>query len=137
MVVMKEYKPTVKNLEKFEDVIFQIAEKGKSLREACKTVPMSIDVFRKIVNSDEERQGQYVRAREERHDYLMEEMIVIADSPKTKDSITAVQRDKLRIEARQWALSKMNPKKFGNKIELEGEIKERIIIEMDLGEDKK
>ena len=35
-----------------------------------------------------------------------------------------IQRDRLRVDARKWALSKMNPKKYGDKQAIEMDIKE-------------
>lgn len=133
----KKYTPTKESITKFDKVIFLIELDGMSLRTACKEIGFSRKVFLDIVNNDVERSNQYARAREERHELLLEQIIEIADTIPPKDSITAVQRSKVRMEARQWALSKMNPKKFGNKLEVEQNTEQRIVIEMDLGEDPK
>ena len=75
---------------------------------------------------DAEFYANYARAYEERQNVIFEETIEIADETaydwkqtengKVPDR-EVVQRSKLRIEARQWALSRMNSKRFGNKIE--------------------
>jgi hypothetical protein len=55
---------------------------------------------------------EYEVAQKMRTEFLMEELCDIAD-----DSTGDVQRDKLRLDTRKWAISKMNPKKYGDKVE--------------------
>jgi len=59
----------------------------------------------------------YETAMANRAHAIFEEMLDIADNP-TGDT----KRDRLRIDTRKWALSRMNPKKYGDKsaIELTG-----------------
>jgi hypothetical protein len=63
---------------------------------------------------------------EVRSHLLFDEIINIADSVED-DLITTedgrevvnngvIQRDRLRVDARKWVLSKMNPKKYGEKL---------------------
>jgi hypothetical protein len=62
-----------------------------------------------------ERHGladQYARARDERADVLAEESLQIADVGSGD-----AQRDRLRLDARKWFISKLAPKKYGDKIE--------------------
>lgn len=75
---------------------------------------------------------KYLRAREDQADYMVDETIEIADDG-TNDFMTIVKgdksyemenkevtsRSKLRVYARQWAASKLKPKKYGNKMEFE------------------
>jgi hypothetical protein len=76
---------------------------------------------------------QYAQAMTERFDFWAEELIEISDA-KGMDIVTReglngqtklqvdyenIQRSKLRIEARQWAMARGNPKKFGQKQEHE------------------
>jgi hypothetical protein len=78
---------------------------------------------------------QYARAREVMADALFEEILEIADDG-SNDYMTRVQdgrevevvnhdhiqRSKLRFEARRWMLAKLNPKKYGEKLELGGKL---------------
>lgn len=65
---------------------------------------------------------QYARATVERAELMFEDMLDIADkAPKltnTKFGTTVdtgdIQHKRVKIDTRKWALSKMNPKKYGN-----------------------
>lgn len=56
---------------------------------------------------------QYERALKEREDYHFDEMLDIADLVE-EDNIK-IQKAKLMIDTRKWVLSRMNPKKYGDK----------------------
>lgn len=152
----KNYTPTKATLTKFDKVIFLIELDGMSLRKACKAVGLPRQVFHDVVNNDKIRADQYARAREEREEFLVDEMYKIAyDDEKDvlREKVVTnvdgskmvlkeahsefIARSKVKIDLIQWHLGKMNPKKFGNKLELDGTVTERIVIEMDLGEEKK
>lgn len=62
---------------------------------------------------------RYARACEERRTLRFEEIERIAKGEKTKryDS-AAVQRDRLRVDALKWQLSKEDPKKYGDKVDV-------------------
>jgi len=77
---------------------------------------------------------QYARAKEESADALFEELLEIADDG-TNDWMERqnaegenigwqlngehVQRSRLRLDTRKWALSKLKPKKYGDRIHTE------------------
>lgn len=77
--------------------------------------------------------AQYARAKEEQADFMVEEMIDIADDG-TNDYMTITKgdisynvedkevtsRSKLRVETRKWAAAKLKPKKYGDKLEHTG-----------------
>jgi len=77
---------------------------------------------------------QYTRAREEQADTLADEIIAIADEQPeivvVKDKTGKVIEHKLdgaylqwqknRIEARKWTAMKLKPKKYGDRVALEG-----------------
>lgn len=84
-------------------------------------------LFIEWLSNDDELRKQYARACELRADAIFDEMFEIADDgsndymQKLKGDEMAdvlnsehVQRSKLRIDTRKWALSKMNPKKYGD-----------------------
>ena len=108
---------------------------GEALRNVLKDDGM-IDgnTFYRWVGENEDKREQYARACEERQDFMFEQMLRIADNQENdvyeKDGIelvnhNVINRSKLRIETRKWALSKLNPKKYGDKTQTEhsGEIK--------------
>lgn len=77
---------------------------------------------------DKEFLHNYARAQQIRAENEFEEIKEIADSTEhdvTLDSdgnaITnhnIIQRDRLRVDARKWRISKMSPKKYGDKLDL-------------------
>lgn len=77
---------------------------------------------------DLEMQDQYTRAREQRAENIFEEIIDIVDcedhdmtvdengNPRINHDV--IQRDRLRVDARKWMLGKMQPKKYGDKLDV-------------------
>ena len=104
------------------DAICDIIISGKSLRTALTKVKLSSQTFFIWVREDEILSKQYARATCERAELMFEDMLDIADkSPKltnTKFGTTVdtgdIQHKRVKIDTRKWALSKMNPKKYGN-----------------------
>lgn len=93
-------------------VCLEIAE-GKSLRSICISDDMpSAETIRVWLIEDGEFSAQYARAREEQADFYADEIIDIADT--AKDANLA----RLQIDARKWKASKLQPKKYGDKIDL-------------------
>lgn len=108
----------------------QIAE-GRSLRAVCEAdnMPDKSTVFRWLAK-DQAFRDQYARAREAQADAMAEEILEIADDSSgdvTEDSqgneranSEFVNRSRLRVDARKWLLSKMAPKKYGEKLAIGG-----------------
>ena len=74
---------------------------------------------------DKSKLKQYTYACDERADLIFEDIIDISDNVEhdvvEKDGRTytdhaVVQRDRLRVDSRKWYLSKINPKKYSDKI---------------------
>lgn len=121
-VYSKEQKESI-----FSKVIDYISN-GMSLRTALK----QDDVFsRTIWNElivDEDKKTRYTRAREERADGIFEDIIDISDNSGNDKIVNndgievvnheAIQRDKLRVDTRKWMLSKMQPKVYGEKVDV-------------------
>jgi len=114
------------------EICTEIAISSKSLRTICSAENMpSVSSVLRWLRDIEEFRTQYARAKEEQADFLVEEMIGIADDG-SNDFMTVVKgdqeytlenkewtsRSKLRVEARKWAASKLKPKKYGDKIDV-------------------
>lgn len=106
--------------------ICELIASGEHLRTICEMdgMPEQRTVYRWL-NRHEEFGQNYARAMTSRADKLFEETIDIADDA-AKDLDTdgkvnweAVQRAKLRIDTRKWAVGKMNPRKYGERSSLE------------------
>jgi hypothetical protein len=99
------------------DIICDRITEGESLRSILKdNKPFSKSTFLDIVAANSDIADQYARAMADRQDVLFEEIITIADSQ--ENDINAIQRNRLQIDARKWVLGKMNPKKYGDKIDM-------------------
>jgi hypothetical protein len=110
----------------------QIAE-GKSLRAICKQdgYPSKTAVFRWLLDDDlKDFRDQYAQARELQAQGWADDIIEIADDGENdtyiamvddeavvKTNFDNIQRSRLRVDARKWVLSKLIPKKYGDKIE--------------------
>lgn len=86
---------------------------GRSLRSICEDtgMPDRVTVFRWLGRHEEFR-NQYARAQEDRTAAMAEDILDIADDEECAD----VQKAKLRIDTRKWLMSKMAPKKYGDKV---------------------
>ena len=102
---------------------------GESVKTILKDNDMpSSQTFWKWLNEDEEKSNQYARAKDIYADKVFEDIVLIADG--TDDDVlidedgiqqtnhNIIQRDRLRIDARKWHLSKLNPKKYGDKLDM-------------------
>lgn len=101
---------------------------GRSLRSILRdpNMPNSDTIYQWILE-DKKKSDQYARAADIRADEIFDEMMNISDETDS-DIITlddgrevvnnnVISRDRLRIDTRKWILSKMNPKKYGDKVD--------------------
>lgn len=89
---------------------------GESVRSIVKDpkMPSSSTIFKWLLDKDKkEFAEQYEKARNEQAEMMFEELLEIADQ-KDKD----VMRARLRVDTRKWYLSKVLPKKFGDKLDV-------------------
>ena len=127
-------------------IINRIAIDMLSLRKVClsEDIPSMTKVL-EWLKEDQEFAMQYARACDIRHEGLADEILDIADdsSRDTKiinkggedyeiENTEWVNRSKLRVDSRKWLLSKLAPKKYGDKIahELSGKIQTEQITGM-------
>ena len=104
---------TVEEARAIKDRVCIAIAEGKSLRSICEADDFpSAETIRVWLIDDGEFSVQYARAREEQADYYADEIIDIAD--RAKDANLA----RLQIDARKWKASKMQPKKYGDKLDL-------------------
>ena len=114
----------------FESICTRI-EEGEFLRRILKEEGMpSTQTFYRWLSQFEEKSKRYAYACNIRTEIIAEEMFEIADDG-SNDLMTIykgdiayevenkeiVNRSRLRIDTRKWLLAKMNPKKFGDKID--------------------
>lgn len=114
--------------EKIFNEIVEEIEGGNSLISTLSTNGMpSTSTFYIWLNEDEEKSKRYAHACEIRELKMLDEIITIADNQgvdviekegKVYVNHNIIERCKIRIDARKWALSKLNPKKYGNKVDV-------------------
>lgn len=107
--------------------------KGASLRSICTAEGMpSVATVMNWLAQKPEFLAYYARAREERAEWHFEDTLEIADdgrndwmdsndpeNPGYRANHEHIARSKLRIDTRKWFLSRMFPKKYGEKFEVE------------------
>jgi len=102
---------------------------GRSLRDICREKDMpSEGLVRKWARTEDEFGTQYARAREIGMDALADEILEIADDTQRDFKTTAdgkeivdqeaINRARLRVDARKWIMSKIAPKTYGEKLDL-------------------
>lgn len=115
--------------------IFQSIENGNSLRKSLSIIGISSSTFFIWIEGDEAKSKQYARATELRAEALLDEMFDIVDDTSndvmevdlgdgvvnTRTNNEVIQRSRLRYDARKWLVSKLNPKKYGDKTILSGD----------------
>jgi hypothetical protein len=117
------------------DLICERIADGESVRAICAddNMPSKSMVFRWL-SAHEEFRDQYARAKEAQAEHMADEMLDIADDGsndwmerRNADGSTYevvngehIQRSRVRIDARKWLLSKLAPKKYGEKIQHAG-----------------
>jgi len=115
----------------FCDLISQ----GKSVVDICAMEGQpSRDSVYAWMREREDFSDMYARAREERADRLFEELFEIADKPCTNQ--VEVQQQRNRLDTRKWALSKLAPRKYGDRVEHDvkgGDFQPAILIQVSGG----
>jgi len=118
---------------KFNLIIKEIETKGQSLTKATKKIGLDKKSFMLMIEKDTSLLHQYTRATEARADLIAERMVrnshnrandFYTDSEgNLKPNPVAVQRDRLILDTDKWLLSKLMPKKYGDRLTLDGEVK--------------
>lgn len=124
-------RPALYTQELADKVCQKIAE-GYSMRTVCAPDDMpSISTLFKWVREIPEFSQQYARATEERTEAMSEDILDIADDG-SNDLMTiqkgnvsyevenkeVTNRSRLRVDTRKWLMSKMKPKKYGDKVDV-------------------
>jgi hypothetical protein len=132
MAANKIGRPTKYSDDLANEICSQLSE-GKSLVTVCKpeSMPHRVTIFRWFDKHPEFR-NKYDAAKDESADYLVEEMVDIADNQTAqpvlvdgiplevggkivlKSDAAGVAHARLRIDTRKWYASKLKPKKYGD-----------------------
>lgn len=108
-------------------VLESIKENG-NLRMSCRIHGVKPSTFMDWVKADKALAEQYADAREVGLDAMALEILDIADDGlndtyvdeqgNTRTDHDVIARSRLRVDSRKWLLSKLMPKKYGDKIDI-------------------
>lgn len=124
-----------KYTDKLADAICARLAQGESIRTVCRGEDMpAVSTIFEWLRTKENFSEQYARAKEEAADAMAEEILDISDDG-TNDWMERVnaegeivgwslngehvQRSKLRVDSRKWLASKLKPKRYGDKQEVQ------------------
>ena len=107
-------RPTDYSPELAADICSRLAA-GSSLRAICMldSMPSASSVFLWLTKYPDFSEN-YAKAVDERAAGMFDDMLDIADGVEPEASHVAKAR--LRVDTRKWALARMNPKKYGEKV---------------------
>lgn len=114
-------------------IILERIADGESLKAICEDegMPSKSTVF-KWLSENDTFSDMYVRAREIQADALFDDILTIADDGRNdwmerkdaedenmgwRENGEALQRSRLRIDARKWMAAKLRPKKYGERMQ--------------------
>jgi len=135
------------DFSKEENIIFNeicdLIASGLSLRKAiAKRKAIKKTTFLDWCKTDEEKADQYARAIEDRTELKFESIEQDYLEEPQRDSETGridpawVNLQRLKIDAKKWELSKLMPKKYGDRLELDNKHSGELNI-ISLGSGKK
>lgn len=119
-------KPGSPERRKMTDKVLAGMRSGMSAFKACQAIGLNQSTFNCWLNDDAELAADYARAREDLIERMAQEIIDLSDSdvglqPDGRKDWAAIQKHKLQVDTRRWLLSKLAPKKYGDKLEVSGD----------------
>jgi len=139
MAKRKKVKPSVQRPSEprvvyTEDMAASICEQvanGFALNEICVRAAMpSRSTVYKWLGQHPVFADMYARAREERSDLIADEIVTIADTEADHN------KARVRIDARKWWAAKVNPKKYGDKLQTENTNRNFVISDKPMSQDE-
>lgn len=125
-------RPSIYTQELADKICLGLME-GKSLRSVCTAddMPDRASVYNWL-QKNQDFFGQYTRAREVQAEHYADEINDIADDGSNDYMMVMrgaqevevinhenIQRSRLRVDSRKWIVSKLLPKKYGDKVQTE------------------
>lgn len=120
-------RPSIYSEELAGEILKRMSE-GEPLRQICRDehMPHARRVHEWVTDNTEDFAQRYARACEARVETMADELMEIADGPAI--DVVDVQKNRLRIDTRKWLMSKMLPKKYGDKIEHTGNVAVGLVV---------
>lgn len=129
---------TLRTPEIVDDVLERIS-KGETLASICRTPGYpATRTFYDWVEADADLSARFARARKVGFDAIADETMAIADLPPAYSQSEGgsridagdIQHRKLQIETRLKLLAKWDPKRYGDKLELAGDAKAPLTVQV-------
>ena len=104
--------------------IFEDISKGLSLRKACKNSGIPRITFYNWIDDEQKEIDRYTRAKEQGIEARFESIEEDYSEEPQRDPETGkidsawVQLQRLKIDSKKWELSKLAPKKYGDKLDV-------------------
>lgn len=132
-------RPSFLTPELFESVT-QLIASGKTLKYCAETLNFSESNFRFALANDSQLAAAWALAKQQQADALEDDLLVIADD-RSQDVIERtlkngetvevqnsefIARSKVRIDTRKWLMSKINPKKYGERLEVDQKVTHEV-----------
>ena len=127
-------------------ICHRISTSNKSLSTILKDLQKQIDNVPQItlvwdwMTKDKDFADRYARAKENQCEFLAEEILEISDDSSLDVAFTEdgkpfidkehIHRSRLRVDTRKWILSKLKPKKYGDKLNVEHDVSESVMAEV-------
>jgi hypothetical protein len=122
----KRTKPGSEDRAIISQAVLDGMRSGLSAFKACQAAGVPQSTFSRWVDEDAILAENYTRAREDLIELMANEVLELSDKdvglqPDGKKDWAAVQKHKLQVDTRKWLLSKLAPKKYGDRLELAGD----------------
>ena len=123
--------------EKFDEVIKRLSE-GEKLSSVLlgKHPVMSTTLFYKILEEDATKSQLYARVKNDQIEKRFESIESDYMENPQRDPETGkidpawVNLQRLKIDSKKWELSKLMPKKYGDKLDVDAKLSGNIVIQM-------
>lgn len=117
------------------ELVFAGMRSGMSALKSCAKIGLSQSCLNDWLNADPDLAADYARARSDLIEFYADQTMKIADEPVAltadgKIDTGAVQKQRLQVDTRKWLLSKMAPKKYGDKIEVSGDASAPLTVQI-------
>lgn len=116
--------------DEFEAICCEIECSSSGLRTiiAKSNVSTCVDTFYRYMHKNGTASERYARAKQIQGERIADDILDIADNSTNdfmatetgqKPDTENIQRSRLRVDSRKWLLSKLLPKKYGEKIDVD------------------
>lgn len=125
----KQGAPTLYTEKLAEKICEKLANTEWGVHRVAKEFGITATSIFKWLNNYPEFADKYARAREMQAEFMAQSILDIADDSRSDTIITKkgdipntewINRSKLRVDSRKWLMSKLAPRKYGDKVEHSG-----------------